>query len=1189
MSELVWIAVPGGRLRDGKVPLSVAIMPRLTESLGAAGMSDWPATINEQLRPRVLTRPKGSTSVDAPELTVTVRQTARSDVWQRFFGTIAVTPFSPPNGYPKPEVGNTSQHAAKVSRTYQRTAAAVADRETVEAELDTWHEPPPTPPVGGPAPARGPIDFHQAVAMLREHPEMLRLLGLMLDLDVDGMVPSNADHEIAVVWDGSPVPVKPRWTRYDFDGALFVPSPGGDVAAGAVDLTVPGRWDVVTFDVDGGVGKLQGAARSLAEDRAREVAGIDNKAPLRGLPALRSAGLMLTRVGREAQLTARTERGSAPFADRESEILTAEDLVLGYRLDIRPQASDTWRSLHRRNATYRIGDLPKIEVEDEEGWVKPHAVVRDDSGLRTDEVVARWDGWSLSVPRPNLDGSPRSSRRGEPMPYDFEVGYTVVKASLPELHFKRGYQVRVRVADLAGRGLRLRDQPDITSLDLEVYVRYEPVPPPQVVPPPGLLVVDGPGPGKFHVNPNVVGPGGSLERLVIRSEPVAEAFSAAPFEGDPAYPANRSRDLVAPITTFAIAEQHGALRLADAVGLDLVSRAFANGRVETPQFEIDPRAQLPDPAALGVAAAVLAEHGVLDADVHDDRPWEGTWPDRTPKVVELIAGPLDSKPRVRWVTVDDASSPDGAASPRVQVILPPGLQVDVELTSTIVADQIDGFAINRLFTTNVSTSSSTDVAPMDPEPPAAPPLESPTAAQNAVAAGRHPMVSSPRRLVLTHAVRLPLSAASGAATAERMAGETAATIKPTTDPLWGVHVPSTASVDVVASWEEWSDKPEPVPTTANVTTLNIPRGAASLPGLHHDFGDTKHRTVTFKLTSFSRFRDCFASTDDAKLFRLEGALDPVPVLSTARPRPPVVVSTVPAFAWHDNPVAGDIATRTRLGGRLRIELSRPWFTTGEDEAIGVIVWPSDEASLPPELRDQVTWCNRDPIHATPTPPALATESMFTGFLSVADVPLSDAGPTVRVLLYPVFFHEDHWYADVEIPGIAAVSYSPFVRLAVTRFQSMSLVTDELDLRMSRVVTCDLAPVLPDRNLDVRRGDAGLEIKLIGVMSPAGQHPNRVVASLERLRGVPPADHPAELTSLTLADPGFPVWTRVAGATVEGKTNEQLPTLEVPADRPLRLVVREIEDLMPNVSAIGVDAARELADRTVFVDIIDLPS
>ncbi|MGI8901999.1 MAG: hypothetical protein ACR2HA_13940 [Nocardioides sp.] len=1174
MSTLMFVPVPSGRVRDGKPVLSLVMTPRLTTDLATAGMADWPAVVRAPgVSFRVLTRAAGSTTPDAAEPTVTLRSTARSEVWQRFFATIGVTPFTRPRGYHAPVVARTSDDATKVRDTYQGAAVAFADPETVQQELQRWEgegEDERQAVLDAPE-HRDPVpDFHRAVAMLREHPHVLRLLGLVVDLELDGVPEAAADREVSVTWDASPVPVQQRWTRYDFDGTLFLPAAAGDIGGGMVDLTDPDRWRILTFDVDGGVGKLRGAARTLAVERSRrgEAAPGDAMSPAPAddrddaarpsLPPLRSAGLMLTRVARAQRLKEKSAQGLAASTGANADkVLTAEDLVLGYRIDVRIQDSDTWFSLHRRRATYRIGDLAEIVVDDEEGHVKPHAAVLDDKGLRTDEVVARWDGWSLSVARPRLDGGISTNRRSEvEMPYDFEVRYTVVPKSLLELEFGRVYQVRARVADLAGGGLALRDRPAGGAAESETYVRYEPIPPPRLVPPVGLLVPDDQAPGRFRIDPDVVGPGGSLERLVIRSDPDGAGFSTAALDADPDYPANRVRRFEAPVTTFPIAEQHGVLRLADSTGVERASRAFVDGRAGEPHVDVAELSQLPDPAALGLAAAVLAQPGLVERVVHEDRPWEGSWPDLAGKELELAAGPPGSTPLVRWLTEDNAASPDGEASPRVQVVLPPGCQVDVEVTSSVLGERIARFALNRFMAEGSPVGGS-------------------TAAQNAMAQGRHPLLSPPRRLTLTHAVRRPLQAAHGRVTVETMAR-----IVPTDNPVWGIHVASTASVDVTASWQEWGDAPEPTQASAPVAQLNVRRGAERLPELSHDFGDTKHRQVIFDVTSVSRFRDCFVDTD-AELFRLPGPLEEVSVLSTARPTPPVVVSVVPAFAWQQDRAAGSL-TRHRLGGRLRVELARPWFTTGEGEALAVLVWPGAEDELPEAVREQVTWCNRDPIHATATLPALATESQFTGFQAAVDVPLAPGGPEVRALAFPVFFHENHWYADVELPGVAAASYSPFVRLAVARFQGQSLVAPD-DLRMSSVVTVELSQVLPDRHLEVTRVAGGVQVKLSGLARLAEHQANRIFASLERRVGAPGGD----LTSLGLGDPDFPAWTRVAGGTTTGVVGESL-SLTPPADGgPLRLVVREVEEMRSDASVLGVDAPDELAHRTVFVDVVDL--
>ena len=89
------------------------------------------------------------------------------------------------------------------------------------------------------------------------------------------------------------MPVLPRWTRYDFNGELFLPAADGDLAGGMVDLSDADRWRVITFDVDGGVGKLRGAARTLAADPSPQTDALPAAGVRPSLPPLRSAGMML--------------------------------------------------------------------------------------------------------------------------------------------------------------------------------------------------------------------------------------------------------------------------------------------------------------------------------------------------------------------------------------------------------------------------------------------------------------------------------------------------------------------------------------------------------------------------------------------------------------------------------------------------------------------------------------------------------------------------------------------------------------------------------------------------------------------------------------------------------------------------------------------------------------------------------
>ena len=111
------------------------------------------------------------------------------------------------------------------------------------------------------------------------------------------------------------------------------------------------------------------------------------------------------------------EGGPAPRA------LNARDLVRGYRLDVWSDSSGQWRSLHRRDGSYQFGEhgVVTLNITDEEGFTqlavmqpaddptRPEdgtaaaaGVPQPSTDLYVNERIARWNGWSLSSPRPGV-------------------------------------------------------------------------------------------------------------------------------------------------------------------------------------------------------------------------------------------------------------------------------------------------------------------------------------------------------------------------------------------------------------------------------------------------------------------------------------------------------------------------------------------------------------------------------------------------------------------------------------------------------------------------------------------------------------------------------------------------------------------------------------------------------------------
>ena len=92
------------------------------------------------------------------------------------------------------------------------------------------------------------------------------------------------------------------------------------------------------------------------------------------------------------------------------------------------------------------------------------------------------------------------------MPYQFRWTHTVPDGTLPRLRFARVYQMRARVADLAGGGFDVADpRADRCFTDPVTYLRYEPLLSPEL----GMTADAG-----------ALAPGEAVDRVVIAATPI---------------------------------------------------------------------------------------------------------------------------------------------------------------------------------------------------------------------------------------------------------------------------------------------------------------------------------------------------------------------------------------------------------------------------------------------------------------------------------------------------------------------------------------------------------------------------------------------------------------------------------------------------------------------------------------------
>lgn len=439
------------------------------------------------------------------------------------------------------------------------------------------------------------IDFHQALSSLNSYPELLRALGLVFDFDLPpdfvAPTPINNPGRLAVIdvlnpgWQvttEAPPAMPVQETAYLFFGAgsvrLFCTAPGL-LGGGLTELDIfgllyldPTRYGLAQTDVESGLHKLVLLAESWQDSRLGPnfPANPEVYDETTTLPSLRSGGLSVYADARAFKL-ARTLDSNQSF-DQKLEAnqaatrpFFAEDLNHGYRVDIWDSFSGEWHSLHRRLASYVIGELtfkPETEVEGfaqlAAGQAAPDPDNPPPDDLYLNESMARWAGWSLSAPFPGkalsadpdpakaLDEDPNHPPNEPATPFKMTTSFTAAPKSLPSLRFGRRYRLRMRAVDICGNSMK-HDDPLAALLALIsglprdpeglAYLRYEPVAAPLVV---------------LRDEHGVTGPGSGLRRLVMRS------FNDDPSkDGDPADLTASDRFIVPPGVSVEVGERLG--------------------------------------------------------------------------------------------------------------------------------------------------------------------------------------------------------------------------------------------------------------------------------------------------------------------------------------------------------------------------------------------------------------------------------------------------------------------------------------------------------------------------------------------------------------------------------------------------------------------------------------------------------
>ncbi len=243
--------------------------------------------------------------------------------------------------------------------------------------------------------------------------------------------------------------------------------------------------------------------------------------------------------------------------------------------------------------------------------------------------------------------------------------------------------------------------------------------------------------------------------------------------------------------------------------------------------------------------------------------------------------------------------------------------------------------------------------------------------------------------------------------------------------------------------------------------------------LEHHFGDTKHRWVDYKLVGTSRYSDYFSSLLKADpslpVTRESEWKERVNILSSARPKAPEIEYIIPTFEWRKSQ-NDTIVRHQRMGGGLRIYLKRPWYSTGDDEMLAVIL-PQHKQSVIPMRFASVGYTNfythwgidpilygQRPANVSPGINEFRLNPVIDSGLQYPEQP----GILARAVAYPVHFDTERqlWFCDLAIePG---QMYFPFVKLFLARYQPHSVREENSDVCLSPIVATKMTQLMPER-------------------------------------------------------------------------------------------------------------------------------
>jgi hypothetical protein len=366
--------------------------------------------------------------------------------------------------------------------------------------------------------------------------------------------------------------------------------------------------------------------------------------------------------------------------------------------------------------------------------------------------------------------------------------------------------------------------------------------------------------------------------------------------------------------------------------------------------------------------------------------------------------------------------------------------------------------------------------------------------------------------------------------------------------------------------------------------VNNPSAAVPSAPLHR-FDDTMHRWVVYSAVATSRFQEYFPQK--GLDFTRGGPTLVVDVPSSARPSVPDIDYVVPIFGW-ENQETTNVRTQIRYGNGVRVYLNRGWYSSGQDEQLGVMLWPAAVAAPDYPTREAnkglfSEW-GVDPIWANGSlqiSPVPSTYDFPSAASTASGLTIAESSSTFDVAAHNVEWDSarELWFCDIEIANL--FTYSPFLRLALARYQSHSITGVEL----SPIALADFVQLAPDRSavLSINPVDPRNARLFVGGLAPLGPLNSVIQVSIETRANNISSDldwTPAAPADVTVTEDNPPpaeanavLWS---GSVQFAKTP--------PVGR-FRVVVREFETLPVDAASQKITDPPGTGQRLVYAAII----